>query len=523
MTSGINMSFEFGGAKRDRTPVEPVESGQLFRVLVLGDFSGRASRRQDQLPAPAFSSATVDLDRFDAVLQGLSVTLDLRLAQSPDVPVRIGLSSLDDFEPDALFARLPLFARLRDLRQRLSDPATFEQAAAEMRIDDQAAASGGAAAAPGVQAAAPPQGASEDDAATLQRLLGAAPAAASTASQPASGSVDAAVDRLLRRVVAPFVVPTTSHLQQPMIDSVDRAISETMRSILRDPHWRALEGNWRALDQFVRTVEMDGQVLLELVDAGAADMLASLTEAEGEPARTPLAHKLAARRLHEGQEEGYAVVVAMYEFGPSAPELALLAGLGALAAGEGAVLLGSAAAELALVDAPDAWDGALPTATDPAAQARWRALRASWVAPHVGLVWPRVMARLPYGAKTQPVSSFSFEELDRTATGSEALPWRLAALDLASLLARSYTELGWDMQSGLAVELEDLPAFVDDRGDSPHLQAVAELYMSERQAQAIAAAGIMPLISHRGLPHARLATWRSIGSAQPELKARWQN
>ena len=515
MTSGINMSFEFGGAKRDGPSPEPVESGELFRVLVLGDFSGRASRLHEQLAAPSFAPVTVDLDRFDAVLQGLSVALDLRLPQSPDVPVRIRLSSFDDFEPDALFAQLPLFAKLRDLRKRLADPATFEQAAADMRADDAAVTSvGGSAALDG------PAGA-EDDATTLHRLLGAAPIAAEPAQRGPPGGVDAAVDRLLRRVVAPFVVPATSHLQQPMIESIDRAISETMCGILRNPHWRALEGNWRALDQFTRTVEMDGQVLLELVDASAADVLSSLSTAEGDTARTPLAKKLAARRLHEGQEEGYAVLVAMYEFGPSAAELALLAGLGALAAGEGAVLLGAAAAELALVDAPDAWDGAVPMLTDSQAQARWRAMRTSWVAPHIGLVWPNVMARLPYGAKTQPVSSFAFEELGATAVQSE-LPWRCAALDLASLLARTFTEAGWDMQSRLAVELEDLPAFVDDRGDSPHLQAVAELYMSQRQAQAVAAAGIMPLISHRTLPHARLATWRSIGAAEPELKARWQ-
>lgn len=518
MTSGINMSFEFGSAK-DRAKPEPIETGQLFRVLVVGDFSGRASRRGAALPAPSFAPVTVDLDRFDPVLRAMDVTLELRLPQSPDVPVRITLGSLDDFEPDALFARLPLFARLRDLRKRLADPSTFEQAAAELRADDAAAASPAAGSAPAP--AAPPAG--EDDASTLQRLLGAAPSApaAGAPARPA-GTVDAAVDRLLKRVVAPFVVPATSHLQQPMIDSVDRAISEAMRAILRDPHWRALEGNWRGLDQFIRTVEMDGQVLLEVVDASAADVLASLTAAEGQATRTPLAARLAARRLHEGQEEGYAVLVALYDFGPSAVELALLAGLGALAANEGAALLSSATAGLALIDAPEAWEGALPMVADAEAQARWRAMRGSWVAPHIGLVWPNVMARLPYGAKTQPVASFAFEELESRPADGE-LPWRSAALDLASLLARSYTEHGWDMGSALAVELDDLPAFVDDRGDSPRLQAVAGLYMSERQAHAVAAAGVMPLISHRTLPHARLATWRSVAATDATLRSRWQD
>ncbi|WP_418316684.1 type VI secretion system contractile sheath domain-containing protein [Piscinibacter sakaiensis] len=513
--TGIEMSFDFGKPRPDGSSPQPVESGQLFRILVVGDFSGRASRRDDELAAPTFVPRAVDLDSFDGVMRHLAPALRLTLPGGAAAPIRIGFDDLDDFEPDRLFARLPLFARLRDLRRRLADPSTFEQAAAELRADDAAnapapAAAGGAAARP----------AAEDDSATLERLLGRAPDAVPTTQAPPAGSADAVVERLLRGIVAPFVVPATSHLQQPMIDSVDRAIGETMRAILRDPFWRSLEGNWRAVDRFIHGVEMDGQVLLELVDASAADMLGSLAAVQGDAGSTPLARSLASRRMHEGQPEGYAVVVALYEFGTSAAELALLAGLGALAAREGAVLLGSAAPTLALVDAPTAWQGVYPLDVDSAAQARWQAMRSSWVAAHIGLVWPSVLSRLPYGAKSQPVSAFEFEEVAGGAAAPQ-LPWRLAALDLAGLLASAYGEAGWQLQEESAVELQDLPAFIDRSGDSPRLQAVAELFISEAQAQAVAASGVMPLVSHRGLPHARLATWRSIASKEPQLKARW--
>lgn len=517
MNTGVAMSFEFGKPRPDGVRPQPVESGQFFRILVVGDFSGRASRRGDDLAAPTFVPKVVDLDHFDSVLRHLAPALSLDLPAAASI--RIGFDDLEDFEPDRLFARLPLFTRLRDLRQRLADPSTFEQAAAELRADDAAAAAAGGGSTPTPAASLP--AAAEDDTATLARLLGAAPAAPPAGSSQRAGSVDAAVDRLLRSVVAPFVVPATSHLQQPMIESVDRAISETMRDVLRNPFWRSLEGNWRALDRFIRSVEMDGQVLLEIVDTSAADLLGSLAAAQGDASATPLAKSLAARRLHEGQPEGYAVVVALYEFGTSAAELALLAGLGALAAHEGAVLLGSAAPSLALVDAPAAWQDLYPMTVDAEAQARWQALRSSWVAGHVGLVWPAVLARLPYGAKNQPVSAFEFEEVVDGPPAPQ-LPWRLAALDLAGLLARAYTESGWDMRAESAVELEDLPAFIDRSGESPRLQAVAELFISEAQARAIAAAGVMPLLSDRGLPHARLATWRSIGSKEARLQARWE-
>jgi type VI secretion system protein ImpC len=514
MSSGVDMSFVIGHAKPDARRSDEGEEPSLFRVLVVGDFSGRSSRRSDGEAPPTFKPAALDIDNFDAELARIAPQLQLTLPQAPSAPFRFSVRSLDDFEPDSLYQRLPLLTELRSLRARLADPATFAQAAAELRATEarSAPAAGDAPAA----SAAP---ADEDDASTMARLLGGKLPPAPAASQ--ARTTASAVDRLIQSAVAPYIVPATSHLQQPLIDSVDRAIGETVRALLRHPHLRAVEGAWRAVDQFVRTVEMDGQVLLELVDASAADLLDSLVAAGGDAGAMPLAKTLRQRRLHEGQDEGYAVVVGLYEFGTSAPELALLAGLGAMAAGEGAVFIGSAAADLALVDAPEAWADHHVAPADAASQARWQALRKSWVAPHVALTWPQLLSRLPYGAKTQPVSSFSFEELNGPFEHGQ-LPWRLAALDLAALLAQAYGRDGWALRPESAVELEDLPAYTDRSGESPRFQAVAELFMSDRQAQALAASGLVPVVSHRTLPQARVAVWRSISLAAPTLKGRWQ-
>lgn len=515
MSAGVDMSFVIGRAKPAGAGQAGDESGSLFRVLVLGDFSGRSSRPSDRDAAPTFKPVVIDLDNFDRELARIAPQLELELPQAPGAPFRFSVRSLDDFEPDSLYARLPLLTQLRELRARLLDPATFQQAAAELRASERA---GMADTAPASATAAE---SSEDDASTLARLLGGAPSTAPVRSAAAANTTAGAVDRLIQRAVAPYIVPNTAHLQQPLVDSVDRAIGDTMRALLQHPHWRALEGAWRAVDQFTRTVEMDGQVLLELVDASAADVLDSLVAAGGDATAMPLAKALAARRMHEGQEEGYAVMVGLYEFGTSAPELALLAGLGALAAREGAVLIGAADRSLALVDAPEAWQDVVVDPPDAAAQARWKALRASWVAPHVGLVWPQVLARLPYGAKTQPVSAFAFEELVGPFEHGR-LAWRSAALDVAGLLARAYVSEGWDMRPASEVQLDDLPAYTDTGTDTPRFQAVAELFMTERQSQALAASGLIPLVSHRSLPQARVAAWRSISSQSADLKGRWQ-
>lgn len=512
MSSGIDMSFVVGRANAGG-PRTARGSDDIFRVVVVGDLSGRASRRAADPDPPSFRPQRVDLDSFDQVFARYAPRLHLAAAAADAAagPVRLELGRFEDFEPDHLLTQ-PFFTRLRDLRARLADPASFEQAAAELRCADAGSAA----------PAEKPAAAGEDDSATLERLLGrpAGGSGAAAPGRPAAAGVDAAVEQLARAAVAPHIVAEASPAQQPLIDALDRTISASMRAVLRDPHWRAVEGAWHAIDRFVHGVEnSDGQVRLELVDASAADLLDSLVAAQADPLKMPLATALRSGQRERG-DAPCAVIAALYPFGGGAAELALLAALGAVAAGQGALLLAGADPALALIDAPDGFDGVAAMQPDSAAQARWRTLRSSPLAPHVGLVWPRVLTRLPYGPKTQPVTAFAFDEL-ADAPDHEHLPWRVAALDLAALLAGAYGEAGWDLQPQSAVEIGDLPAYIDRSGDEPRLQAVAELYLSERQASAVAAAGVMPLLSDRSQPRARVAVWRGIGTDAGRLAGPW--
>ena len=474
-----------------------------FRILVLGNFSGR---RSDPPALGQRRPVRIDIDTFDAAFAELAPSLSLDLTGVSVDPVDVAFASLDDFEPDAVFSKLALFARMRELRVQLADAATFEQAAAELR-----------AAQPASTAAFLPE--PEDDSATLERLLGRPPGDPAVAAKRPSSPVESVVDRLVQGLVAPYIVPATAHLQRPLIDALDSAISASMRLLLRHPQWRALEGRWRALDRFVRRVELDGPVVLELLDVEADELLHDFMQAQGDVGASAVSAMLATRRSRQGEDEGWTLIVGLFEFGPSAAELALLAALGAMAATAGAVFLGSAASRLLELEA-------LPKNSQPPrpeweAALRWRSLRESWVASHIGLVWPRVLARLPFGAKAQPVDSFAFEELG-DGFSHERLLWRSATLDCAALLAAAFTDAGWDMNPHDHLDVEDLPAWIDRSESPPRLQAVAELFSSEREVRLAQVRGVMPLVSHRSLPHARLAGWQSIAIGEKPLAGRWQ-
>jgi len=129
--------------------------------------------------------------------------------------------------------------------------------------------------------------------------------------------------------------------------------------------------------------------------------------------------------------------------------------------------------------------------------APWRSLRESEDSRYIGLTMPRFLARLPYGAKTDPVEEFAFEE--ETEGGDHTrYAWCNAAYAMATNINRSFKLYGWcsrirGIESGGAVE--DLPCHTfptDDGGMA--MKCPTEIAISDRREAELAKNGFMPLI-----------------------------
>src|SRR5439155_26816846 len=88
--------------------------------------------------------------------------------------------------------------------------------------------------------------------------------------------------------------------------------------------------------------------------------------------------------------------------------------------------------------------------------AAWRSLRESDDARYAGLAMPRFLARQPYGAKTNPVEDFNFEE-DTAGADHNKYAWANAAYAMAVNINRSFKLYGWcsrirGIESGGSVE-----------------------------------------------------------------------
>jgi type VI secretion system protein ImpC len=481
----FDMSLKPAGARSQRR-----DDDVPLRLLLLADLGG--DRRT---PLAARKTLALDIDSFDSVLARVAPQLVLELDGQR---LELSFAGLDDFHPDQLFARLPVFGALRRLREEAQDSTQFRRVAAAMGLPPPAApdtATGSAA----------------DTAADIERLLGRAPQAAPTAAATAGApGAAAALDRWLRDLVAPHTRPDTADEQRALVQAIDTALATLMRRVLHAAPFQALEAAWLGADRLVRGLELGEALHLSVLDVARDELLQDLAANRSDLAGSAL-HKM----LSPGggaDAPRWNLLALDQAFGPGPDDVQTLAALGALAARAGAPLL--AAATPAMAGAAQRADLAEPrrwAAEDDESLAYWQALRGAPMAPWLGLVLPRVLMRMPYGAATDPISAFAFEEMPAERP-HDAYLWGGGAPALALLAGRAFQQDGWQMDLGAALDIEDLPSHVYTEDGERHQQPGAELLLSEEAGQALLARGLMPLLSWRQRNAARLLRWQSVAS-----------
>ena len=476
-------------------PLPPPDSDTPFRILLMGDFSGRAGRGICDPSLRGRRPILVDRDNFDQVMEKLRVELP-----------SVRFAGLDDFHPDSLWRRLPVFASLRALRERLENRATFQAAAAEMRS--------WSAAAPAPQAAPAPDLARLKPGQLFSRMLDeAAPEEA-----PAPRRADP-FDLLLRDIVAPHLEPRPDPRQGELVTQVDETVSAQMRAILHHPEFQVLEAAWRALFFLVRRMETDTGLKLYILDATKAE-LAPLAAA-GSLAETPLYGIVVEQSIGTPGGEPWSVLAGDYTFENSADDMLLVRALGRVARAAGAPFLAAASprvlgcVSLAAAPEPRQWQAR------PEADAAWQALRRTAEADWVGLALPRFLLRLPYGAGTDSTEAFDFEEMSGPPAHEDYL-WGNPVFACLELIGRGFSHYGWQFRPDAFHEIEGLPAHVYKDNGEAALKPCAEALLTDRAAEAITDRGLMPWLSMKGGDRIRLLRFQSLADPATALPGRWQ-
>ncbi len=472
-----------------------------FHLLVLGDWSGDAEKPE----LPARSPIEIDRDDFDAVIARLGARLRLKLGIGE---LELEFNELDDFHPDQIFRRVPLFSELRELRKRLNSEDTFHLAAREVR--EKFWASGGPEERPETNTAEEVVAASGDD--LLDAILTKPTGGAAVPKPKPSDDLGMLISDLVR----PHLVSVDDTERSGYVSAVDEATSELMRSIVHDARFKELEAAWRGLYFLVRRTETSTSLKIFLFDISKDEL--------GEDLRTSdnLEKTVIYRHLVENTEETkpWAVTLGNYLFRPELDDIALVMRLAKVSAAANAPFISQVSSGVFGIDSlserSDPADWRLPDGSN--AAKLWAALSDQPEAVYLGMTMPRFLVRLPYGSDTEPLETFSFEECVDSPTHEDYL-WSNAAFVAGQLLAASFSERGWQMGRALNQDIEGLPMHVYKEGTETVFKPCGEALLSDRAVDIMINKGLMPLVSYKNTDKVKLAQFQSI--AGTALRGRW--
>lgn len=478
------------------TGATPSAEEPPFHVLFLGNWSGGAAKSDLNSRRPIM----IDRDNFDAVMERLGVALELNIGGSA---ISLEFRELDDFGPDNLFRSLPAFAELRDVRKRLKSADTFDEAASEVRSWFRSEES---------EPVAVPEASGEAPKYSLEDILSGAQARRAEESDLA---------RLISAVVEPYLVKVDENEQSKLVGAVDSAISNLMRSILHHPAFRALEAAWRGLFFAVRRIETDVDLKLFMLELSKDELSDNLKNANS-LAETLLFREVIRERLEMPGADPFSLICADYSFGANVDDAATLMRIGRIAGAADASFFAQMRPEMfgmtSFEKLPE--PSAFVMHEDANEAKLWTAIRAVPESRFLGLCPMRFLARVPYGADSDPAETFAFEEFTDAVPHGEFV-WSNPSFICAVLLALSYRAYGWSMSESLMRDLDRMPLFHYVEDGEKKLKPCAESLMTEAISEKLLENGLMPLISFKDSDRVRIASYRSAASPPASLGGRW--
>ena len=287
-----------------------------------------------------------------------------------------------------------------------------------------------------------------------------------------------------------------------IIAEIDKMLSDQVNQIIHHERFQQVESAWRGLHHLVNNTETDEMLKIRVMNISKKDLGKTLKKYKGTAwDQSPLFKKLYEQEYGQLGGEPYGCLVGDYYFDHTPADVELLGQMSQIAAALHAPFIAAAAPT---VMGMDSWQE-LANPRDVAKifsspeYAGWRSLRESEDAKYIGLAMPRFLARVPYGAKTNPVEEFDFEE--ETSGGDHGkYTWANAAYAMAVNVNRAFKQYGWctairGVESGGAVEGLPVHTFPTDDG-GVDMKCPTEIAISDRREAELASSGFMPLI-HR--------------------------
>jgi type VI secretion system protein ImpC len=479
----IDFTFNVGTQNSTDDEVNKKQGDAALCISILGDFGGRKNNHLSTgIEQRIFKE--IDSYDYDDVLAAFEINLHLTMAGQDNV-IEVPIRKFKDFHPDQLYKNVTVFSKLRDLRLRLQNNSTFDDAAQEIQ---------GWLVAEDTQEEKASGQINEEQVEKKEELPGEdllSSILEETENKTQQTKNLSLVDGFIKQLMANRVKVSTNPRKDEMLAAVDESITESMRAVLHHPDFQAVESAWQALRFLVRRTKSGKKIKIYLLDITKDELNQDLSSENIEQSGL---YKLYCNSAYGDIDWRY--IVGDFRFDADIDDMLLLSQLGYVAMQSGATFISSADEKLigceSFSKTPDMnhWD----YDTEESITQAWSLLRKSDVAKHVSLALPSFLIREPYSSISNPIKSFTFEETLPPVQHKQYL-WANAAFLIIEQLAKAFIKNGWDMQPGDVVSTEDLPLLTyEDKGNTV-VKPCAEIALTEAGAVDIKQHGIIPLCS----------------------------
>jgi type VI secretion system protein ImpC len=323
-------------------------------------------------------------------------------------------------------------------------------------------------------------------------------------SERTKEAVSSAVQTLAEQVLKETTTISDDAVEtiEGIIAEIDKKLTEQINLIIHHEDFQQLEGSWRGLHHLVNNTETDEMLKIKVMNITKKELGKTLKKFKGTAwDQSPIFKKMYEEEYGQFGGEPYGCLVGDYHFDHSPPDVELLNGMAQVAAASHAPFIAGASPTIMQMDSWQELSNPrdLTKIFQTPEYASWRSLRESEDSRYIGLAMPRFLSRLPYGAKTDPVEEFDFEE-DTEGAQHDKYTWSNSAYAMAVNINRAFKLYGWTtrirgVESGGAVEGLPTHTFPTDDG-GVDMKCPTEIAISDRREAELAKNGFMPLL-HR--------------------------
>jgi type VI secretion system protein ImpC len=289
--------------------------------------------------------------------------------------------------------------------------------------------------------------------------------------------------------------------------AIDRKLSAQVNAIIHHHEFKQLESTWRGLWYLVGNTSTGKDLKIRVLNISKEETRRQFRQyRDAAWDQSPLFKKIYEAEFGQLGGQPYGAIVCDYTFDHSGPDIEVMKGLSKIGAAAHAPFIAAAGPKLIGMES---WRE-LANPRDLAKQFEatdymaWRSFRASNDSRYMALTLPRFLGRPLYGAETDPVEEFAFEE--EVEGAHDKYLWLNASYALGVRITEAFKTYGWctrirGVESGGTVE--DLPTalFPTDEG-GVDAKCPTEIAISDRREGELSKVGLMALVHRKNTDHA---------------------